>query len=32
VSQCIDPAYAWVAQDWDGKPTGIPIAGGRVEG
>ncbi len=25
VTQYIDPAYAWVAQDWEGKPTAIPV-------
>ena len=25
VSQYIDPAYAWVADDWQGRPTAIPV-------
>ncbi len=30
VSQYIDPAYAWVAQDWEGRPVGIPVGGRRA--
>jgi 5-deoxy-glucuronate isomerase len=29
VTQYIDPAYAWIADDWAGKPTPIPLPGGR---
>ena len=25
VSQYIDPAYAWVADDWEGRPIRIPV-------
>jgi len=27
VTQFIDPAYAWVAQDWAGRPVAIPVEG-----
>jgi 5-deoxy-glucuronate isomerase len=30
VTQYIDPAYAWVAEDWAGKPTAIPVRGQRT--
>ena len=26
VTQYIDPDYAWVADDWEGNPTAIPVA------
>ncbi len=28
VTQYIDPAYAWVASDWAGNPTPIPVTAG----
>jgi 5-deoxy-glucuronate isomerase len=27
VTQYIDPAYAWVAEDWAGRPVPIPVGG-----
>ena len=30
VTQFIDPAYAWVAEDWAGKPVAIPVGGHRA--
>jgi 5-deoxy-glucuronate isomerase len=30
VTQFIDPAFAWVAQDWAGKPVTIPVRGQRT--
>lgn len=31
VTQFIDPAYAWVAQDWAGRPVSIPVEGRSTE-
>lgn len=27
VTQYIDPAYAWVAEEWEGRPVEIPVGG-----
>ena len=32
VTQYIDPAFAWVAQDWAGRPVAIPIGGDASAG
>lgn len=30
VTQLFDPAYVWVAEDWEGRPTPIPVGGLRA--
>lgn len=30
VTLYVDPAHAWVAEDWEGRPTGIPVGGRRA--
>lgn len=32
VTQVFDPAYAWVMDDWTGRPTPIPVGGQRAGG
>jgi 5-deoxy-glucuronate isomerase len=32
VTQLFDPAYAWVMEDWEGRPTPIPVGGLRTTG